>query len=166
VGVDLALDGERRQLLEAAVGAVDRQVPHLARRLAGHAELDQLVVAPAGSVDEQASAVIQLGAHRCRELLHARQVHQCPAAALVGQAVTYDSSAPFAGAETRPFRRGHIEGPVRQPISQRYVGLRDDRLPLDRAVGIEHAKQRRPVGERVVHRLGGVELEATSFSEQ
>jgi hypothetical protein len=69
VGVDRALDGEPGQPRETAIGAVDRHVSHLTRRLAGQTEPDQLVVPPAGSVDEQAGAVIQLVAHR-RQVLH------------------------------------------------------------------------------------------------
>ena len=67
---------------------------------------EQLVVPPAGAVDQQAGAVGQFVEHVGGELLHARQVDQRSGRAGVGDAVAHDSAV----------RRGPGAEPVRLSV--------------------------------------------------
>src|SRR4051794_41929238 len=86
VDVDRALHGQRCELLEAAPGATDRQVSHLAGGAGAHAAPDQLVVGPAGPVEEQAGAAVELLTYTCPPPLPTRPGDQPPGPAPGGPA--------------------------------------------------------------------------------
>src|SRR3712207_7743208 len=101
------MERRRGELLDAAPRTADRQVPHLAGRPAAPPEPDELVVGPAGAVDEQAGTVLELGTHHWRQLLQYRQGDQRPAAPLVGESVANDPPLPGTGAGAR-IGRAHV----------------------------------------------------------
>src|SRR5215217_7294436 len=114
---------------------------HLARRLTADTEPDQLVVLPAGPVNEQACTAFQVSTHRCRWLLCSRHIHQGPAGMSVGDAIPHHALFPLPGPETRPLICGNVEGSVGQTIRQRYLYPCSDRSPLDASVGAERLEQ-------------------------
>ncbi len=88
-----------------------------------------------GPSTSRQSQPVELGAHGRRQLLHARQVHQRPAAALVGQAVAHDPSV-APPAPNRPAWWWARRTPGSDsPSAQRYVGAGDHRPPLDQSSG-------------------------------